>query len=225
METLASTLRKSNLFKNKSVDEIDALLAKLHYKVQLFAENEIVFSADQLANTLGIILSGMVEVQKIFPSGRIVTVTSRGSFDLLADAAMFAETHYYPATISACKSSKIFLLPKTELLKLFSLDQAVMLNFLCSVSNRIFVLNRKIELLSLNSIQTKIAHFLISESEIHSSNIIQLPFSKKSWAEHINVSRTSLSRELRQLEKEGLITFNKRSIKIQDIEKLKRILL
>jgi CRP-like cAMP-binding protein len=167
----------------------------------------------------------MVEVQKIFPSGRIVTVTSRGSFDLLADAAMFAETHYYPATISTCKISKIFLLPKTELLKLFSLDQAVMLNFLCSVSNRIFVLNRKIELLSLNSIQTKIAHFLISESESRGSDSIQLPFSKKSWAEHINVSRTSLSRELRQLEREGLIAFDKRSIKIQDIEKLKRILL
>jgi len=40
----------------------------------------------------------------------------------------------------------------------------------------------------------------------------------------MNVSRTSLSRELRKLEIDGVISFNKRKIKINDMESLKKIL-
>lgn len=225
MENLPLLLQKCTLFNNKSLKEIAALLSKINYRIQVYKENEIVFSGEQLANTLGIILDGVVDVQKIFPSGKIVTVTTRRRFELLADAAIFAETQYYPGTISTRKVSKVFLIQKQELLNLFSLDQTIMLNFLCSVSNRIFALNHKIEILSLSSIQSKIAYFLIRESECRNSDMVILRFSKKSWSEHINVSRTSLSRELRQLAMEGLISFDKHKIQINNIKKLKELLL
>ena len=225
MESYSACLQKSYLFKNKQPAEIQSLLSQIHYQIQDFSENEMIFAAGQPADTLGIVLSGMVAVQKIFPSGKIVTVSSRSDFDLLADATLFAQTNCYPATLVAATGSRILLLPKPELLKLFALDQAIMLNFLCSVANRIFMLNHKIELLSLNSIQAKIAHYLISASEQSGSAVIRLPFSKKAWAEHLNVSRTSLSRELRQLSTGGLISFSKRRIVINDINGLQRILL
>lgn len=56
------------------------------------------------------------------------------------------------------------------------------------------------------------------------NDVLTLSFSKKAWAEHMNVSRTSLSRELRKLEIDGVISFNKRKIKINDMESLKKIL-
>lgn len=224
MDNLFALLQKCSLFTNKSIDEIQTLLGKINYRIQLFKENEIIFSANDFADTMGIILSGVVDVQKVFPSGKIVTVTTRSNFDLLADASMFAKTIYYPSTISACKTSRILFIPKSELLKLFALDQTIVFNFLESVSNRILALNRKIETLSLTSIQEKIAYFLLTEHEHKGSMILTLPFSKKSWAEHLNVSRPSLSRELKQLETAGLLSVDKRTIEIKDLEKLKELL-
>lgn len=224
MEQLLLTLQQSILFHKKSPPEIAELLAKLHYRIRDFKENEIIFSTSQPADTLGIILAGSVDVKKDFLSGKVVTVTTRKPGDLLADAAMFAKAKYYPGTLFAAKPSKIFLLHRNELLRLFTLDQTTMLNFLCSVSNRMLALNQKIEILSLSSIQSKIAHFLITESEALGSSVISLPFSKKAWAEHLNVSRTSLSRELRQLELANLLTFHNRIIRINQPAKLKELL-
>ncbi|MBP2634572.1 MAG: cyclic nucleotide-binding protein [Firmicutes bacterium] len=224
MEKLLSVLQQSVLFKGKTRSEIADLLAKINYRVKEYRESEIIFSINHLADTLGIILEGEVDVKKDFCSGKVITVTTRSRFDLLADAAMFGGTQYYPGTLFASKPSKILLLNKKDLLQLFALEQTVMLNFLCSVSRRMLVLNQKIEILSLSSIQSKIAHFLISESQARRSAVIVLSFSKKAWAEHLNVSRTSLSRELRQLERDDLISFHKRTIRIKQLDKLQELL-
>lgn len=225
METLLYALQQSALFRNKALAEIAGLLTKINYRVREYRENEIIFSINQTADTLGIIVKGGVDVKKDFLSGKVVTVTTRGPFDLLADAAMFSGARYYPGTVFACKASKIFLLHKQELLRLFSLDQTIMLNFLCSVSHRMMALNQKIEILSLTSIQSKIAHFLIRESQARQSMVITLPFSKKTWAEHLNVSRTSLSRELRRLEAAQYISFHNRTIHINHFTKLNELLM
>lgn len=224
MDKLLQALQQSALFQKKTLTEIAGLLAKIHYRIREYQENEIIFSVNQAADTLGIIIDGSVDVKKDFLSGKVITVTTRGKFDLLADAAMFGGTQYYPGTIFASKSSKIFLLHKKDLLELFTLDQTIMLNFLCSVSKRMLALNQKIEILSLSSIQSKIAHYLITESQSRRSVVITLPFSKKAWAEHLNVSRTSLSRELRRLESANFISFSNRTIQINQLAKLNELL-
>ena len=224
MDKLLQALQKSVLFRNKTLAEIAGLLTKISYRVREYRVNEIVFSIHQTADTLGIIIEGCVDVKKDFLSGKVVTVTTRGPFDLLADAAMFSGTRHYPGTLFACKASKIFLVHKHELVRLFSLDQTIMLNFLCSVSSRMMALNQKIEILSLSSIQSKIAHFLIRESQAQQSTVVTLPFSKKAWAEHLNVSRTSLSRELRRLEAEQYLSFHHRTIQIHQLVKLNELL-
>jgi CRP-like cAMP-binding protein len=120
------------------------------------------------------------------------------------------------------------IIHKDELLKLFTIDQAIMLNFLKSVSDSMLVLKHKIGILSLNSIQEKTASFLIHEyhheGNNKNSNPITLPFSKKAWAEYMNVSRTSLSRELKNMEIAGVISIAKGKIKIVDFARLEKIL-
>ncbi len=46
---------------------------------------------------------------------------------------------------------------------------------------------------------------------------------KKSLAEHLNVSRPTLSRELKNMQDMGIISFNKRTIKIYDLDRLEEL--
>lgn len=222
------TLENCDLFKNRNFNEIKILLSKIDYRIEEFIENEVVFSTIQNSNKIGLILTGAVDVQKIFPNGKVVIIERKKSPEVIGDSSIFSNYEYYPNDICACKSSKILFISKSDLLFLFSLDKQCLLNFLESTSNSSLMLNHKIGILSLNSIKEKIAGYLIHEIQYKSGsnnlNIVTLPFSKKAWAEYMNVSRTSLSRELRTLEIEGILSFQKKTIVINDINRLSKII-
>jgi CRP-like cAMP-binding protein len=224
---LPQQLANCSLFQGKSVSEIEQLLKGTIYRIATFQKDEIILSPNQPADTMGIILSGTVEVQKVFPSGKLVMITRKTAYDLFAEPSIFSRATHYPNQISACKPCRIMLIRKNEVLKLLRLDETIMLNFLKSVSDSMLVLKHKIGILSLNSIQAKIAAFLFHESNHTGANndvnLITLPFSKKAWAEYLNVSRTSLARELKKMVIAQVITINQKKIKIINPEKLKQL--
>ncbi|SCY76112.1 Crp/Fnr family transcriptional regulator [Alkaliphilus peptidifermentans] len=223
MHSIIKLLGNCTLFNHLSIDELTQLLSDITYNIKYYNKNQVVFSPHHSSDTLGIILDGSVDVQKIFASGKAVTVNRKFQYDLIEDASIFANIDYYPSSISTCENSRILLINKNNILKLFSKDEKIMFKYLQSVSNRVLALNTIIEILSLNSVHAKIAYFLLVERNTQNSNIIKLKFSKKSWAEHLNVSRPTLSRELRNMNLEGIISFNKRTIEIHQIEKLEKL--
>lgn len=228
MDRLLPLLGKCRLFQNNSTGEIEGLLSRINYRIASFSENEIIFSPLHKADKMGILLSGSVDVQKLFPAGKVVIIERKKSPDLIAESSLFSTLDFYPDTYSVCKPCKIMFLQKTELLDLFKADPAFLLNFLELVSDSTLFLKHKIGILSLDSIQEKIAGYLVHyknhDCKAGMPDIITLPFSKKAWAEYMNVSRTSLSRELRKLEGEGILSFEKRVIKINSWKRLETIL-
>lgn len=223
MRNIGELLKNCVIFDHLSAEEISSILSKITYCIKAYSRNEVIFSPHQLSDTLGIILDGRVDVQKIFASGKAVTVNRRGNFDLIADASLFANIDYYPSTIIACEDCHILLISKPNLMKLFSLDERIISKFLQSVSNRVLALNNIIEILSLSSVTAKISYYLITQYKKHSSSTIYLEFTKKSLAEHLNVSRPTLSRELKNMQDMGIISFNKRTIKIYDLDRLEEL--
>jgi CRP-like cAMP-binding protein len=220
MQNMGDALKNCVLFDHLPSDKISSLLSKVIYTVKHYRRNEVIFSPHQLCDSLGIILDGKVDIQKIFPSGKMVTINRRGKFDLIADASLFADTEYYPSTIVACVDSHILLFSKTNLMKLFSMDERILSKFLRSVSNRVLALNYTIEILSLCSVAAKISYYLINQYKKHGSNIIRLEFTKKSLAEYLNVSRPTLSRELKNMQKMGIISFDRHHIQINNLDRL-----
>lgn len=220
MESMIRLLNKSCLFNHLSVEETERLLKDVTSGIRCYKKNEVIFSPFHPADTLGIILEGSIDAQKIFASGKVITVSRRFPYDLIADASIFANISYYPSTVSACENSRIWLVNKANLLKLFTRDNRIMVKFLESVSNRALALNSVIEILSLNSVPAKIAYFLTMEQKKQKSSTIMLKYPKKSLAEQINVSRPTLSRELKKMQLGGIISCHKRTIKIHSLEKL-----
>ena len=213
MDKLLPLLENCALFKNKSTATIERLLSGIDHKTESFEESRTVFSTVQSAKKIGVILSGSVDIQKIFPNGKIVIIERKKSPDIIGEAGIFSKYEYYPDNIITCKPSKMLFISKNDLLHLFAADHEFMLNFLELLSDSMMMLKHKIGILSLDSIQEKIAGYLIHDiqhwNKSNNSNAITLPFSKKAWAEYMNVSRTSLSRELRTLETQGIISFKK----------------
>ena len=85
-------------------------------------------------------------------------------------------------------------------------------------------LEKREELFSYHAISKKIAFSLLHDFSTAEDQTISLPFSKTTWAEYLNVSRTSLSRELKMMCSQKMITMNKNEIRILQAERLETLL-
>ena len=224
MDEFLTVLKKCLLFQGKSEAEIKTLLSNIDYKLVSYRKNCLLFSTGSHAEFLGIVLSGSVAVQKNFPDGKTVTVLNLTTPKVFGEFIIFSKKQLYPVDIIAAENCQVLLISKQNLLKLLTSDTQMLSCFLESAANRLLVLHEKIEILSLGSISKKIAYFLLKElTRQKSTVVVKLPFSKTAWAEQMNISRPALSRELRKLSLSGLLSFDKKTVTIKDIDGLQQL--
>jgi len=221
-----SLLHDLPFFNHKNPEEILHLLQGINIINSSYPKGAVILSDAEPADRLGIVISGSVEAQKIFPSGKTLTIARFTQSDLIAEAAIFSSPNVHHATIIARENCEILFISRGDLLLLFSRDPDIMAHFLELFSNRIILLNQKIELLSLETTRQKIAHFLLKEMKNQDSqDIVTLPFSKLILAEHMNITRPSLSRELSKMSAAGWISVAGRKISILNLDALENSLL
>jgi CRP-like cAMP-binding protein len=92
------------------------------------------------------------------------------------------------------------------------------------VAKKALILNKKVEIFSLKSIRKKISTYLLQQYSIKNSFNFDIPLKRNELAEYLLVSRPSLSRELVNMQKEGIIDFHRNSFKIIDLNSLKACL-
>lgn len=218
------SLQQCRLFTEHTSDTIKELLAPYEARVRSLNKGEFLANEDDPAHWLIVVLQGSLEIQKVRRSGDSLTLARFRPGQLVGEAALFTHREVYPATIFAPEPARALLLPKLDLLHLLSSDIHSLSQFATALSERITVLHEKITILSFNSIRQRIAHFLLLAAQRKKSDLITLPFSKKIWAEHLNVPRPSLSRELHNLARHGYLAINGRQIRIVDVNRLEELL-
>lgn len=225
MDKIVEVLNKCVLFKGIPNNEIAKSLESINYEISNFKKNEIIAIEEEECISLGIILDGLVEIQKTFPSGNIVTLSRFKSGNIFGEAIVFSKKHVYPATIVSIDNSKIMFIHKNDIINLCSISDKFLGNFMTILSDRILMLNSKIKILSYETIRKKIANFLLDEYSKQNNNFLQFSYGRKKMAEVLNVPRPSLSRELIKMRDERIIDFDKNVIKIVDVELLEGCLI
>lgn len=225
MKKYLKSLSKCVLFKGIDEPRIEEILAFIPYTIKDYNKGSVIAIEGDDCNSLGIVLEGSIEIHKSFPSGKVVTINHFGIGNVFGEALVFSGTHQYPATILANNESKIMYLKREIIVKLMTIDERVIDNFMGVLSNRILMLNDRISNLSLDTLRKKIANIILLQyKNQHSLNIV-LPYSRKKMAELLNIPRPSLSRELINMKNEGLIDFNKNKIRILNLKRIEDSLL
>ncbi len=222
-------LKQCSLFSGIDFDDIETYFSSINYNIKKYNANDVCVSTIDISDRLGIIIEGLVDIEKCFPNGKMILIERKRPSQIIGEASIFSQYETYTKSAIASKKSTILYITKVNLMRLFEKNNKIMLNYLEYISNSALFLEYKIGLLSLKSIKGKISGYLLHSLQyeknlIVSNNILKLPFSKKEWAEFMDVSRTSLSRELKVLELDGILSFEKRFIVINDINRLKEII-
>jgi CRP-like cAMP-binding protein len=225
MDEILNVLFHCPLFSGIEKPEIQNILRQTQSHVSNYKKNEYIFQLDRPSEYIGIVIHGSVEVQKISSSGKLLNLLSRNKGEVFGGAAIFSRKLSPNVNVISKESSKVLFIHKQSVIDILCKNNTIASNILDMSANNIAHLNQRIELLCISSIQKKIAFTLLFDMQPSELNLVKLPFSKKSWAEYLNVSRPSLCRELKCLCVEGVIEVKNKAIKIVDKQKLQLLLM
>ncbi|MGI6684175.1 MAG: Crp/Fnr family transcriptional regulator [Bacillota bacterium] len=224
MDKYLTILQNSLFFQDVNLTEMKKILNNTSHKIITYPSEAIIAGEGENCDHLGIILMGRIEIQKIYSSGKTVTIAQFREGNFFGEAIIFSNQHFYPGTVVSRGETKILFLHKTAVITLCRDYPSILESFMRLLSERILMLNKKITELSLGTIRQKICFFLLEEYQKQKSLLIKLTMSKETLAEHMGIQRPSLSRELIKMREEGLIDLGKKYITIKDITQLEEAL-
>lgn len=217
-------LKQCPLFKGLAEQDIQALLAGVPTVQKLYQAGESIVHTGDAAKTMGIILEGSLELRNYLPNGNSIRIFHRSAGEVIGCAIMFSKKQTYPFNILASTPCRLLFIRKPDFICLLTRNTGFMGNMLELFAERITHFDYRLELLAYSSIQKKIAYSLLHDFQCNAGAEIQLPFTKQVWADYLNVSRPSLSRELKVMAEAGILSLAKERIRIVDKKKLERLL-
>ncbi len=228
MEKYVPVLKNCSLFRTIEEKDIDPLLKCLGAQIKRYEAEEYIFLAGDQVNFIGIVLNGMIEIMKESLAGNKHIVAFLESSHMFAEGIVCTAKRTSPVTVRVKESAEILLIPYERVIKSCgnscSFHIGLIQNMMIVLGEKNVVLNRKLELLTLKGMREKLACYLLSESAGQNSNTFQILLNQTELADYLNVSRTSMCRELSRMKEESLIDYYGHSFRILDKERLAQTL-
>lgn len=201
------------LFREMSREKIDSILGLLKGRIKNYQKNEIVISEECEVRDVGILLSGEMCKVRYFSDGteQMVQKLQKSYMVGLEIAVSMKKTS--PYSMYASQPSEVFWFPIRCLEEPGILEEADRIHlyqrivyFLANEDIRKY---RKIEILSSGSVRAKIEKYLQIQRIRYQSNEFDIDFNREELASYLGLNRSVLSHELKNMEKDGLLTVRK----------------
>lgn len=213
-------VRKLDLFQHFSEEELREMFNARNHEVRQYEKNQVIYLPNEVCRTLDIILEGRLSVQRIDEDGHTLRIETFSAGNILGANLIFSTRNAYPMTVVSETDSVVLRMQKDLVLELGKSNMGFMAGLLRAISDRSLILTDKINTISPRSIRKKVIDFLADEYHLQGSLIIIMGISKRELAERLGMQRTSLSRELTRMKKEGILDYDARTITIRDLESI-----
>ena len=226
MENYLPLLQTTSLCAGLEQPALRMLLRDLCAVVRSYGRGETLVQAGHSNRRVGVVLSGTIQAYRPAPGGTHLPITHMEAGGVFGDV-LGGSSLASPITVVAECPCEVLLLPYDRLLQPGSdpARQQVLQNLVRTISDKYFLLSRRVDLLILKSLRAKVCAYLLSEAEYHHSMTFTIPYSRIQLADYLNCDRSALSRELSLMQRDGLLETYRSSFKIMDAEALRGMVL
>ena len=226
MNNYLPLLQTTTLFAGLSAAELSTLLSRLGGSVRSYGKGEALVLAGEPSRRVGIVLTGSIEAYRPAPGGARVPITRMGPGGIFGDV-LGGSSLDSPVTVVAASSCEVLLFPYERLLLSdgSAAHQQALQNLVRTISDKYFLLSRRVDLLVLKSLRAKVCAYLLSEAEQQGSLTFSIPFSRIQLADYLNCDRSALSRELSLMQRDGLLDTYRSSFKLLQPDALRQMVL
>jgi len=198
--------------------------ARRRARLVRLSRGEHLFRQGDPAHRVWLCRSGQLKLFRLSNTGqeRIMAIINAGrSF---AEATLFMPTRRYPVHCAALADSDLIGFDSDHLVEILRRDTECCFRLMSTLSRRLHEKIGQIESLSLQNAQLRVAGYLLDEFRRHDqAEVFRLSTSKKHIASLLSIQPETLSRTFAQLQKDGVVEVNARSITVTRPEQLERI--
>lgn len=220
-------LMRTELFKDIARKEIVKILGCSKPSIKKYKKQELITIEKSQFTGIGIVLEGIVALTKETLAGDRLIIDKINKGDIFGEISAFTQRKWLETVTAQTDCQVLFISPDRIIgmcPEMCDGHRILIQNMLQIVSRKAYMLHRKVEMLSLSSIRKKISTYLLEQYFIKETALFNISLTRNELAEYLNIQRPSLSRELANMQDEGIVAFNKNSFEVLDLELLKRCL-
>lgn len=203
----------------KEKSELLKSLKFIYYK-----RGETIYKQGRPINEISILMSGLAKISiENDRQDKTTIISIQGPISFLGTATLFDEV--YGATSEAMNDAIIAIIDKKAMLQILNSNAKFATSMLKINSNTIKRCMRQITDFGQKQIKARIACVIWAISDLVQSNFIDIQISRNELADYAGISTGSAIRLLSDLEKEGVVVLDKKTIDIKNKEELIKIAL
>ena len=226
MENYLPLLQSTSLFAGLEAEALRVLLGEVGAVLRTYSRGETLVLAGQTNRRVGVVLSGTIEAYHPAASGARLPISQMGPGGVFGDV-LGGSSLDSPVTVVASAPCEVLLFPYEKLLQPdgSAARQRLLQNLVRTISDKYFLLSRRVDLLVMKTLRAKVCAYLLSEAEQQGSMTFTIPFSRIQLADYLNCDRSALSRELSLMQRDGLLDTYRSSFKLLEPEALRQMIL
>lgn len=225
---ISDNLKKVYIFSGLDDQELETL-SKI-VKQKTFNKGDIIFFDTEPYLGFYITITGLVKIYKISKDGKEHILHLISSYNTFAEVPLFEnfneifeDSFRYPANAMAIEDdTRVILIPARQFRELLESNTKICIKMVSGFAKRLRHLNHHIEELTLKDVTKRVAGYILTEQNKKKDNdSISLNISKNDLAAYLGTIPETLSRTLKKLQDEDMISVDGKVIKICDMERLK----
>ena len=220
-----AVLAKCDLFRGIAEAELPDALRWLNTTEKTYQKGEMVFMIGDVMKRAGIVLEGTVSVSFLNESDNSVNMNVFSQGNLFGESLAYLGGNKSPVQMEAGSKCRIAffdfkaVMTAEEYAKGYQATLAS--NLLRDFARQNFFLNRKLRIMSQKRLRDRVKVYLRGQGAAP-DGVICVPFSRSEWAERMGVNRSALSRELSNMQAEGILEIVGKDVRILDKSFLQR---
>lgn len=212
------------------IKEVPAALNELFdvvHHIKKIEKGAFLFQEGSLADEIYIVQKGTIQISKIIPDGRELTIRLCTSGDLICELDLFCPAKKFLLSGRATENGEVAVIMKSVLEEKLSHNIALATEFMKWLSQQYRKTEAKFRDLVLHGKKGALYSTLIRISNSYGIKteegiLIRFPLTNQELANFCGTSREVVNRLLSDLRKEGVITVDKGVITIHDLGYLRR---
>lgn len=217
-------LRRTSLFRGMRDEDLQTLAACFAPRVRRYDRGELLLMAGYEMREVGIVLEGEITAAKPMPDGTAVVMARMGPGGVFADVLAGSRSKS-PVNVIAAAPCLALYLPCEALLRpcaaLHPAHLQLLHNWLETVSEKYFALDRRLELLCCKTLRGRICLWLLEQRDAAGADSFTTALTRGELASYLNCDRSALCRELGRMQAEGLVELYRRSFKLPAPDRLR----
>lgn len=218
MKNYLNILKKVSLFQNIEFESLEAMLGCLGTRKQEYEAGSVIILAGDRIQDVGILIKGTVQIIKEDIMGNRAIISKLNEGDIFSETLACAGIEESPVTVMALTPTTVLFIGVKRIITTCSssciFHTTLIANLLKVIAGKNIYLTNKMNILSHRSIRDKLLAYLTMEADKAESLIFTIPFNRGELADFLSVDRSALSRELANMQAEGLIDYHRNDFKL-----------